>query len=61
MVYFTTAAPAAQVKQLLEERHKILCNPTAPHRIRWVTHLDMDAEDIERALDAICDVATHLA
>ena len=57
MVYFTTTAPASQVKQLLEERHKILCNPTSPHRIRWVTHLDVDAEDIERALDAICDIA----
>lgn len=60
MVYFTTTKPAAQVKHLLEERHKILCNPTAPNRIRFVTHLDADGEDIERAIDALCDASTRL-
>ena len=59
MVYITTTAPAIQVKTLLEQRHQLLCNPTAPHRIRFVTHLDVNAEDIERAIDAIGNVNTE--
>ena len=59
MVYFNTQQPAAHVKQQLEARHKILCNPTAPHRIRWVTHLDVDEEDTERAIDALCDISAR--
>lgn len=56
MVYFTTEAPAQQVKMRLEERHHLLCNPTAPHRIRFVTHLDVSAADIECAINALEDV-----
>lgn len=58
MVYFTTKAPAQQVKIGLEERHHLLCNPTAPHRIRFVTHLDVNASDIECAIEALKDVTT---
>ncbi len=53
MVYFTTDAPASQIKTLLEERHGVLCNPTAPHRIRFVTHLDVDTNAIDRAIEAL--------
>ena len=59
MVYFNTQMPAPHVKELLEQRHKILCNPTASHRIRWVTHIDVDEEDIDRAIDALCDVSAR--
>ena len=60
MVYFTTTATAERWKSLLEERHKILCNTTTSHRIRLVTHLDVDADDIGRALDALRDISKQL-
>ena len=60
MVYFTTTAPAERWKSLLEERHKILCNTTTTHRIRFVTHLDVDTEDIDLALDALRDVSRQM-
>lgn len=53
MVYFNTAAPAQLFKERLEADHRVLCNPTASHRIRFVTHLDVDPEDIARAVDAV--------
>lgn len=53
MVYFTTREPAAAVSERLRIRHKVLCLPSAPHRIRLVTHLDVDDEDIDRAIQAI--------
>jgi threonine aldolase len=57
MVYFTTGEPADAFANALAARHKVLCLPSASHRIRMVTHLDVDAEDIERAVEAVCDVA----
>ena len=49
MVYFNTDIPAkAFVERLAGE--KVYCLPTAEHRIRLVTHLDVDHEDIDRAV-----------
>jgi threonine aldolase len=55
MVYLTTKAPARAFVDALAAK-QVLCLPTAPNRIRLVTHLDVDAEDIERAISAICEV-----
>jgi len=49
MVYFRTQRPAAQVAEALAA-HDVLCGVTAPHRIRMVTHLDIDQEDIDRTI-----------
>ncbi|MCW3053199.1 MAG: L-threonine aldolase [Chthonomonadales bacterium] len=49
MVYFQTQVPAAQVAEALAA-HDVLCGVTAPHRIRMVTHLDIDQEDINRTI-----------
>lgn len=54
MVYFQTAAPSERIVEALKARH-VLCNATAPHRIRMVTHLDVDDDDIDRAVTAIRD------
>lgn len=52
MVYFNTAGPAGRMVETLKERG-VLCNATAGNRIRMVTHLDVDAEDVDRAAAAI--------
>lgn len=57
MVYIQTAASAPEVVAVLKERHGILCNATAPHRIRMVTHLDVDADDVDRAVSAFRAIA----
>lgn len=57
MVYLTTRGPAAGWCSLLRERHRLLCLPSAEKRIRLVTHLDIDDEDIDRAVKAIWEVA----
>ncbi|HZO90779.1 MAG TPA: low-specificity L-threonine aldolase [Chthonomonadaceae bacterium] len=61
MVYMTTQAPARAFADRLASEHKVLGIPTAANRIRLVTHLDVDAEDIERAIAAICDVGSRMA
>ena len=53
MVYFSTLVPANEFAAALQERHGILCGPTAARRIRLVTHLDIDDEDVERAVEGI--------
>jgi threonine aldolase len=60
MVYLTTKAPARAFVDALAS-HNVLCLPTASHRIRLVTHLDVDAEGIGRAITAICGVGSTLA
>lgn len=57
MVYFQTDAPAADIVRALREDHGVLCNAPAPRRIRMVTHLDVDAEDVDRAVAALHAVA----
>lgn len=51
MVYLETLEPAAEiVARLAAER--VRCIAIAPHRIRLVTHRDVDDEDIEMAVAA---------
>lgn len=52
MVYFRTYRPASQIAEALA-REDVLCGMTGPNRIRMVTHLDVDAEDIDRAIAAV--------
>lgn len=59
MIYLNTVRPAAEVCAELDARFQIRCNPTASHRLRLVTHLDIDAEDIERASAAIIQVCAR--
>jgi threonine aldolase len=58
MVYFTTDAPAAGIVSELKERHGVLCNAPAAHRIRMVTHLDVNGHDVDRAIAALRAVAS---
>ena len=53
MVYFNTQAPAEIFTHRLAEAHRVLGQPTDTHRIRLVTHLDVDDEDVEKAIAAI--------
>lgn len=52
MVYFNTEGPAQPFVDALTARG-VLSNATAKHRIRMVTHLDVDEEDVDRAAEAI--------
>jgi threonine aldolase len=61
MVYFTTQIPAQDFVDTLAHQHQVLCITTDSHRIRLVTHLDVDAEAIERAIAAICDIGSKTA
>lgn len=54
MVYFNTKAPADQFVQSLKERG-VLCGETGKHRVRMVTHLDIDSEDIDRTIEAVIE------
>ena len=60
MIYFNTQALAQTFADRLAADYKVICDPTASHRIRLVTHLDVDAEDIERAITALCSTANTL-
>jgi threonine aldolase len=57
MVYINTEGPADPVVTWLRDTHNVLCHRTAANRIRMVTHLDVDEEDIDRAAEAICSGA----
>lgn len=58
MVYFDTSRPAEEFVDLLSSMHNVLSHATASHRIRLVTHLDVDDEDVDRAVDAIRQTAS---
>ncbi|HLK58095.1 MAG TPA: GntG family PLP-dependent aldolase, partial [Chthonomonadaceae bacterium] len=55
MVYFMTPVPAQQFADAMAES-SVRCNPMGPFLLRLVTHLDIDAEDIERAIVVIGEV-----
>ncbi len=59
MVYFNTDGSAEAVAAALKDQG-VLCNATGPNRIRMVTHLDVEARDIDRAVAAMCDVRARL-
>ena len=61
MVYFNTVAPAQAFVEALASYHNVLCNAMGSHRIRLVTHLDVDAEDMDRAAAAVCKVGQRPA
>lgn len=56
MVYFDTVRAAPEVVACLRERG-VLCNAVGPNRIRMVTHLDVDADDVDRAAAALREAA----
>ncbi len=60
MLYIDTILPAAEVCDALEKSSIVRCSPFGPNTIRFVTHLDVDAEDIEIAAKAIRTAAAPL-
>lgn len=52
MVYVHTQAPAAQVRANLQEEG-VLCNATAEHSLRFVTHMDVSSSDMDTAAEAL--------
>ncbi len=56
MVYFGTTSPAGPIVPALAKRG-VRCLPVGANRIRMVTHHDVDAEDIERAIAAVREVS----
>jgi threonine aldolase len=61
MVYFDTGFPAERLVSALASDHGVHALTVAPNRIRLVTHLDVVAEDVERAIDAIHSLYSRLA
>ncbi|HEV2471995.1 MAG TPA: low-specificity L-threonine aldolase [Chthonomonadales bacterium] len=61
MVYFTAIAPASAWVSALKQNHNILAISLGPNLIRLVTHLDIDQEDIRRAIAGIERTARYLA
>ena len=55
MIYFNTKIPAMEFQKAMQERG-VLCGVSATHRIRLVTHLDIDSEDVLRAIEVIAEV-----
>ena len=56
MVYFNTTGPAEDFTRQLFEKG-VSCLASGPNRIRMVTHLDINAADVEKAIDAIRPIA----
>ncbi len=57
MVYFQTTGSAAELAEALRAKG-VLCGTVTPNRIRMVTHLDVDADDIDRTIantHEVCD------
>lgn len=55
MVYINTTEPASNVSQQLAQRG-ILCNPTGSHRLRIVTHLDVDDTDTTHIISVLREI-----
>jgi threonine aldolase len=63
IIYLDTtplALPAAQVAARLDELG-VRCLPMDPHRLRFVTHHDVTADQIDRALNVTADVLRSLS
>ena len=60
MVFFGTASPAARITALLREQSGVLAIATGSNRVRMVTHLDVDDEQIEHAGRAVQSAARCL-
>jgi threonine aldolase len=58
MVYFRTQRSAAEVAEALAARD-VLCGVTAPNRIRMVTHLDVDADAVDRTIGILHQVGAQ--
>ena len=50
---FKADRPARDFADRLAQEHGVLCGSTASHRIRMVTHLDIDAAAITHAIAAV--------
>ena len=59
MVYITTPVPAKQFAEMLTERN-VRSNTMGPNRVRLVTHMDVDAEDIDCAIGVLWEVGKRL-
>lgn len=60
MIYFDTTALGSQFVAEMAKRG-VIASTTAPRRIRLVTHLDVDAEDIEKTISVVQEIGTLLA
>jgi len=60
MVYVHTARPALEVERALAARG-VLCIALDPHRLRLVTHKDVDDAAIDHAIRAFREVAAELS
>lgn len=56
MVYFDTTEPAENFTRKLLQRG-VSCLASGPNRIRMVTHLDVSAADVGRAIEALRETA----
>jgi threonine aldolase len=52
IVLVDTEPPAEAFLERCEEEG-VLASPREEHRVRFCTHLDVDADDIDRAIDAV--------
>ncbi len=55
MVYFNTHTSADEVCDRLRDDYSLLCSAMGSHRIRLVTHLDIDDKAVGAAIAAISD------
>jgi len=53
IVMVDCAAPASEILSWLAEHHGVLALPTLPHRIRFVTHRDLDDSAVSRCVDGL--------
>ncbi|MCX6377941.1 MAG: aminotransferase class I/II-fold pyridoxal phosphate-dependent enzyme [Armatimonadetes bacterium] len=59
MIYFDTTALGSLFVAEMAKRG-VIASTTAPRRIRLVTHLDVDAEDIEKTISVVQEVGVLL-